>query len=78
MLNNHSYRIDGTELYCKAQIYNHLSHNCHIVFIRLPRDYMTMCEIEKYAKAQLESPHISYIKIIGVGASVLGYRDTNA
>ena len=78
MVNNHSYKIDGAELYCKAQIYNNLSHNCHMVCIRLPQDYMTMDDIEKYAKKQVENKYISVIKIIGVGASVLGYRDSNA
>lgn len=77
MLNNH-YRIDGAELYCKVQIYNNLSHNCHMLFIRLPKDYMTIDEIEKYAKNQCENKYISFIKIIGIGASIIGHRGSNA
>lgn len=76
MLSNH-YRIDGAELYCKVQIYIHLSHSCHTVVIRLPRDYMDMQDIEKYVKNQVETAHISFIKIIGIGAAVLGLRDSN-
>lgn len=72
-----SYRTDRAELYCKVQIYNHLTHNCHMVIIRLPRDYMTIDEIEKYAKNQCENKYISFIKIIGVGASILDHRDNN-
>ena len=67
MLSNFSNR---TELYCKVQIYNNLSPGYHIVVIRLPHDYMTIDEIEKYAKNQCESKYISFIKIIGVGVSI--------
>lgn len=65
-----SYRIDGAELYCKVQIYNHLSHGCHMVVIYLPHDYMDMQDIEKYAKNQCENKYISFVKIIGVGVSI--------
>lgn len=67
MLSNFSNR---TELYCNVQIYNNLSPGYHIVVIRLPRDYMTIDEIEKYAKNQCENKYISFVKIIGVGVSI--------
>lgn len=70
-----SYRIDGVEMYCRVQVYNHLSSNCHIISIRLPSDYMTISDIEKYVKEQVETAHISFLKIIGIGASLLGHRD---
>ena len=78
MLNNHSYRPDRAELYCKVEIYNHLSRNFHMVVVRLPHEYMDMQDIEKYTKRQVETVHISYIKIIGIGATVLGHRDSDA
>lgn len=78
MLNNHSYRTDRAELYCNVQIYNHLTHNCHMVIIRLPLDYMGMQDIEKYVKKQVETVYISYIKIIGIGTTVLGNCTTDA
>lgn len=71
-----SYRIDGAELYCKVEIYNHLSRNFHVVVVRLPHEYMDMQDIEKYTKRQVETAHISFIKVIGIGATVLGHRDS--
>lgn len=73
-----SYRIDGVELYCKVQIYNRLSHNFHIVVVRLPHEYMDMKDIENYVKKRIETIYISYVKIIGIGAIVLGNCDSNA
>ena len=73
-----SYRIDGVEMYCRVQIYNHLSSKCHIISIRLPSDYMTISDIEKCVKVQVETTQISFLKIIGIGASLLGHRDGNA
>lgn len=73
-----SYRIDGIEMYCRVQIYNHLSSKCHIISIRLPSDYMAISDIEKYVKEQVETTHISFLKIIGIGASLLGHRDYTA
>lgn len=78
MLNNHSYRTDRAELYCMVHLYNHLTNNNHMVIIRLPHDYMTIQDIERYIKKQVETIFISYIKIIGVGATVLGHRDYTA
>ena len=72
-----SYRADDAELYCKVKIYNHLTHNFHMVVVRLPHEYMDMQDIEKYTKRQVETVHISFIKIRGIGATVLGHRDTD-
>lgn len=77
-MSNKPDKTDGAELYCKVQIYNHLSHGCHTVVIRLPRDYMDMQDIEKYVKNQVGTVYISCLKIIGIGATVLGRRDSNA
>lgn len=78
MLLYQSYRIDGVEMFCRVQVYNHLSSKCHIISIRLPSDYMTISDIEKYVKEQVETTHISFLKIIGIGASLLGHRDYTA
>lgn len=75
MLLYQSYRIDGVEMYCRVQIYNHLSSKWHIISIRLPSDYMIIRDIEKYVKEQVETTHISFLKIIGIGACLLGHRD---
>ena len=72
-----SYRIDGAELYCKVQIYNRLSYNFHIVVVRLPHEYMDMKDIENYVKKRIETIYISYVKIIGIGAIVLGDCDSD-
>lgn len=77
MPTNYSY-TDSAELYCKAQIYNNLSHSCHIVIIRLPQDYMNLTDVENCARNQCENQYISFIKIIGVGATVLGHCESNA
>lgn len=73
-----SYRIYGVEMYCRVQIYNHLSSKWHIISIRLPSDYMIIPDIEKYVKKQVETTHISFLKIIGIGATLLGHRDYTA
>lgn len=73
-----SCKTEGAELYCMVHLYNHLTKNNHMVIIRLPHDYMTMQDIERYVKNQTETIFLSCIKIIGVGASVLGHPDGNA
>lgn len=78
MLSNFSNRTDRAELYCMVHLYNHLTNNNHMAIIRLPHDYMTIQDIERYIKKQVETIFISCIKIIGVGASILGERDSTA
>lgn len=72
-----SYRTGDAELYCKVEIYNHLTYNFHIVVVRLPYEYMDMQDIKNYVKKRVETIHISFINIIGIGAIVLGHRDSN-
>ena len=78
MLSDHSDSIESTELYCKVEIYNQLSRNFHMVVVRLHHEYMGMQDIEQYIRKQVETVHISYIKIIGIGATVLGHSDSDA
>ena len=73
-----SCETERAELYCMVHLYNHLTNNNHMVIIRLPHDYMTMQDIERYIKKQVETIFISCIKIIGVGANVLGRCDSGA